>query len=185
MQAIADAHPQRLSFVTEMVGHHGIWRARKGDYRAVYAIEGDTMTVVAVDIGRTCTNDADTIPKPISTDAHTVTIRRQIGTRMWPPSKTRAISNRSRSIAPGLSRSVPKRRSASATPLPKPASMLDGQSALATWRNRAGLTQRALATAAEISPSYLAEIEAGKKPGSAAAIRAVARVLNVPMEMLV
>ena len=48
LQAIADAHPQRLSLVTQMLGHHGIWRARKGDYRAVYAMEGDTMTVVAV-----------------------------------------------------------------------------------------------------------------------------------------
>ncbi|MCA3149794.1 MAG: hypothetical protein ING77_01285 [Rhodocyclaceae bacterium] len=32
--------------------------------------------------------------------------------------------------------------------------------------------------------SYLSEIESGRKPGSAAAIRAVANALRVPMEDL-
>ena len=129
--------------------------------------------------------NADTIPKPISTDAHTVTIRRTD----W-DAHVAAIENAGdlqslqeyRAWAVALGPEEAKRLSYTAA---EAASMLDGQSALATWRNRAGLTQRALATAAAISPSYLAEIEAGKKPGSAAAIRAVARVLNVPMEMLV
>ena len=60
--------------------------------------------------------------------------------------------------------------------------MLDaGVSPITIWRERAGLSGRALAAAA-VSPSCLAEIEAGKKPGGTAAIRAT---LRVPMELLV
>ena len=64
--------------------------------------------------------------------------------------------------------------------------MLDHDvSPVTIWRERAGLTGRGLALEAGISPSYLAEIEGGKKPGSAAALSALARVLRVPMEHLV
>jgi DNA-binding XRE family transcriptional regulator len=63
--------------------------------------------------------------------------------------------------------------------------MINGISAIAIWRARLGLTQKALAEHAGISPSYLAEIETGRKPGSAAALAALARVFGVPMEMLV
>jgi len=35
----------RLPFVTEMVGQPGVWRLRKGDWRAVYTIEGDDVVV--------------------------------------------------------------------------------------------------------------------------------------------
>ena len=61
----------------------------------------------------------------------------------------------------------------------------DGVSDITIWRDRAGLTQRALAEAAGISASYLAEIETGKKPGSAVALLKLAKVLRVPMEHLV
>ncbi len=64
--------------------------------------------------------------------------------------------------------------------------MLDmGVSPITIWRERAGLSGRALAAAAGVSPSYLAEIEAGKKPGSTAAIKAIGATLRVPMELLV
>ena len=63
--------------------------------------------------------------------------------------------------------------------------MLDDVSPVIIWRERAGLTQSALAQAASVSQSYLAEIEGGKKPGSAAMLRAIAQVLRVPMEHLV
>jgi DNA-binding XRE family transcriptional regulator len=62
--------------------------------------------------------------------------------------------------------------------------ILDGMSPVTIWRKRAGLSQTALAAAAEISPGYLNEIEKGKKPGSVAALRKLAAVLNVPMENL-
>ena len=61
----------------------------------------------------------------------------------------------------------------------------DGVSAVTIWREREGLTQRALAAAAGISQSYLAEIESGKKPGSLAATAAIAKVLRIPIEHLV
>lgn len=61
---------------------------------------------------------------------------------------------------------------------------LDDVSPIAIWRGRLGMTQRALAVAALISPSYLAEIEAGKKTGSVSALSRVAKVLRVPMEHL-
>ena len=61
---------------------------------------------------------------------------------------------------------------------------LDDVSPIVIWRERIGLTQRALARAATVSTSYLAEIEGGKKPGSAAALQAIAKVLRVPMEHL-
>jgi transcriptional regulator with XRE-family HTH domain len=62
--------------------------------------------------------------------------------------------------------------------------LLDGENPVRLWREKRGLTQRAVAAAANISPSYLAEIEAGKKPGSADAIGKLAQVLGVPKEDL-
>ena len=52
-------------------------------------------------------------------------------------------------------------------------------------RERIGLSSRALALKAGISVSYLAEIEAGKKPGSVSALRDVAGALGVPMDVVV
>lgn len=36
---------RRLSFVTEMVGQHGVWRLRKGDWRAVFRRRGIDVVV--------------------------------------------------------------------------------------------------------------------------------------------
>jgi len=63
--------------------------------------------------------------------------------------------------------------------------LLDGVAPLTIWRERAGLSQRQLALRAETIPSYVSELEAGKKPGSAAGLLRLARVLNVPMDLLV
>ncbi len=65
------------------------------------------------------------------------------------------------------------------------AALLDGDSPVRVWRKKRGMTQRALAAAAKVSASYLAEIETGKKPGSVDAVRRLARALNIPMERLV
>jgi transcriptional regulator with XRE-family HTH domain len=53
------------------------------------------------------------------------------------------------------------------------------------WREKRGLTQRMLAEQAGVSPSHLAEIETGKKPGSADASRKLSRALAIPTENLV
>lgn len=61
--------------------------------------------------------------------------------------------------------------------------LLAGESPVQIWREKRGMTQRALAAA--VPAGYLSEIESGKKPGSVAAYRALAKTLAVPMEDLV
>lgn len=63
--------------------------------------------------------------------------------------------------------------------------LLDGESRVKVWREKRGLSQRALAEQAELSPSYLAEIELGRKPGSVDALRKLARALDVPVDYLI
>jgi DNA-binding XRE family transcriptional regulator len=63
--------------------------------------------------------------------------------------------------------------------------LLDGESPLRVWRQKRGLTQRALAAASGLQTGYLSEIENAKKPGSAIALKALAQVLDIPMEYLV
>ena len=62
--------------------------------------------------------------------------------------------------------------------------ILDDESPVRVWREKRGLTQRALAEQSGVSPSYLAEIETCKKPGSASALRKLSKVLAIPMENL-
>lgn len=63
--------------------------------------------------------------------------------------------------------------------------LLAGTHPVRVWRDHRGLTARALAAATGIAPGYLSEIENGKKPGSAAALKALASALGVDMEDLV
>jgi transcriptional regulator with XRE-family HTH domain len=60
--------------------------------------------------------------------------------------------------------------------------LLDGENGVRVWRKKRGMKQRALAGAAQVAVSYLAEIEAGKKPGSAEALQRIANILEIPME---
>lgn len=63
--------------------------------------------------------------------------------------------------------------------------LLAGESPIRVWREHRGMSGRALAAAAGVNAVYLGEIERGQKPGSAAAIIAVARVLGVePAELV-
>jgi ribosome-binding protein aMBF1 (putative translation factor) len=62
--------------------------------------------------------------------------------------------------------------------------LLDGENSVKVWREKRGLTQRALAAQAGIGNSYLAEIEAGRKPGSDAAYRKLAAALGVSLDEL-
>ena len=52
------------------------------------------------------------------------------------------------------------------------------------WREHRSLTLGALAKSAGIAPSYLSEIEAGRKPGSTRALAAIAKTLRVAIEDL-
>jgi transcriptional regulator with XRE-family HTH domain len=62
--------------------------------------------------------------------------------------------------------------------------LLDGESPVRVWRDKRGLTQRALAATAGMAASYLADIENGRKPGSADALSRLASALGVSMEDL-
>ena len=53
------------------------------------------------------------------------------------------------------------------------------------WRTHRGLTLLGLAQAARMPVGYLSEIETGKKPGSIAAYRSLARALGTEIDMLV
>jgi transcriptional regulator with XRE-family HTH domain len=62
--------------------------------------------------------------------------------------------------------------------------LLDGENPIKVWRGKRRLSQRALARAAGMQPGYLAEIETGRKPGSADALDRLSTVLRVTMEHL-
>lgn len=53
------------------------------------------------------------------------------------------------------------------------------------WRMHRGLTLQQLAAAGQMPVGYLSEIETGKKPGSVAAYKALARALATEIDMLV
>lgn len=60
-----------------------------------------------------------------------------------------------------------------------------GESPVRVFRELRGLSGAALAERAGVSPSYLSEIESGRKPGSAVALRDLALALSVEIEDLV
>jgi DNA-binding Xre family transcriptional regulator len=63
--------------------------------------------------------------------------------------------------------------------------LLAGESPVRVWRTHRGMTANGLARIARLAPSYLSEIETGKKPGSVDALARLARALGVAMEDLV
>lgn len=69
-----------------------------------------------------------------------------------------------------------------------PAAMVDrilaGENTVRVWRAHRGLTATALAMAAGVSAAYLSEIERGAKPGSVAALKALADALKVTIDDL-
>lgn len=67
-------------------------------------------------------------------------------------------------------------------PLPEPvsASVLAGDSVLKALRRWRGQTQVELAQAAELTQSYLSELEGGTKTGSPEALAKLAQALDVP-----
>jgi ribosome-binding protein aMBF1 (putative translation factor) len=62
--------------------------------------------------------------------------------------------------------------------------LMAGEVPVRVWREHRGLSGRALAARAGISPAYLSQIETGRKPGSFAAMAKLARALGVDMEDL-
>ena len=63
--------------------------------------------------------------------------------------------------------------------------VLKGANPVRVYREHRGLTQSALAEASCVNRVYIGEIESGKKPGSASALKAIATALDVDLDMLV
>jgi len=61
---------------------------------------------------------------------------------------------------------------------------LAGESSIKLWREHRGLTQQELATRAGISKPYLSQIETGKRQGTVETLSAIARSLDVPLDVL-
>jgi DNA-binding XRE family transcriptional regulator len=62
---------------------------------------------------------------------------------------------------------------------------LAGESPVKLWRIQRNLTQQELAGRAGISKPYLSQIETGKRQGTVETLRAIARALEVPPEVLI
>ncbi len=61
---------------------------------------------------------------------------------------------------------------------------LAGESPIKLWREHRGLTQQELANRAGISKPYLSQIETGKRQGTVETLSAIARSLDVPLDIL-
>jgi mRNA interferase RelE/StbE len=48
LEQVAENLTERMPFVTEMVGEPGVWRLRKGDWRAIFLIDGADVVVIRV-----------------------------------------------------------------------------------------------------------------------------------------
>jgi DNA-binding XRE family transcriptional regulator len=62
------------------------------------------------------------------------------------------------------------------------ARLIAGEHPIRIWRLRRGLSREALAAAAGVSPSYLTEIETGRKPGSLQAMIKLAAALRMSLD---
>ena len=62
--------------------------------------------------------------------------------------------------------------------------LLAGKSPISVYRNYRGMTQKALAAAADINAVYLSQIETGKRTGSARTLAALAKALQVTVDDL-
>jgi DNA-binding Xre family transcriptional regulator len=63
--------------------------------------------------------------------------------------------------------------------------LIAGESPVRIWREHRGLSARDLAAAAGMTPTYLSEIETGRKPGSLATMARIARALGISLDDLV
>jgi ribosome-binding protein aMBF1 (putative translation factor) len=124
-------------------------------------------------------------PKPIGETSSTVTLRkrdwRALIARLEDLEDAAAIAER-RAHEAKVGKEVARRDYLTGDEVRR---ILDDESPVKVWREKRGLSQRELGEQAGVSSSYLAEIETGKKPGSAEALRKLSRVLAIPMENLV
>ncbi|WP_150525134.1 helix-turn-helix domain-containing protein [Roseibium sediminis] len=65
------------------------------------------------------------------------------------------------------------------------ARLIDAENPIRVWREHRGLSAKALAKAAGISPPYLSELETGKKEGKVSVLKRLAEALSVDLDDLV
>ena len=63
--------------------------------------------------------------------------------------------------------------------------ILDGESKIRVWREYRGLSARDLAAGAQISTSYLSQIETGTREGGIVTLKRIAAILRVSIDDLV
>lgn len=63
--------------------------------------------------------------------------------------------------------------------------LLEGENAIRLWREHRGLSATKLAELAEVSATYLSELETGKKAGSVAVLGRIANALGLTIDDLV
>jgi DNA-binding XRE family transcriptional regulator len=63
--------------------------------------------------------------------------------------------------------------------------LVSGENPIRVFRDHRGLTQEQLARSAKIARPYLAEIESGRKEGSVAVLKAIAKVLKLQLADIV
>ncbi len=63
--------------------------------------------------------------------------------------------------------------------------LLAGENPVKLWREYRGMTQAALAEKVKVSVSHISQIETGKKDCSVKLLKALAKALNVDMELLI
>lgn len=63
--------------------------------------------------------------------------------------------------------------------------LLEGENAIRLWREHRGLSATKLAEQAQVSATYLSELETGKKAGSVAVLGRIANALGLTIDDLV
>jgi ribosome-binding protein aMBF1 (putative translation factor) len=125
-----------------------------------------------------------TVPRPLAEDADTVTLRRSeweaLVDQLEEVEDFAAIAAR-REYEAAIGKDAARRSYLTADEVRR---LARSESPVKVWREKRRLSQRDLANRAAVSPSYLAEIETCRKPGSAAALLRLARVLEVNLEDL-
>jgi hypothetical protein len=87
-----------------------------------------------------------------------------------------------RADAAGAAAAIADRRSDERVPAAVVDRLLAGEHPVRVWRDHRGLTLERLHDKAGLSIGYLSEIEAGKKPGSLKALRAIATALKIDLD---
>jgi DNA-binding XRE family transcriptional regulator len=125
------------------------------------------------------------LPTPVTETTDTVTLRKQdweaLAERLEDIDDVAAVQGR-RAFEDAVGKDAARRDYLTGDEALR---LIGGENPIRIWREKRGLTQRALAARAGVSVSYLAEIETGKKPGSAEMLLKLGSVLAIAMEHLV